>query len=1077
MANPNDLRLSVVVTATTDQLNAAMQQASQNVNQLVQSQNTAAGAAARHGAATDTATTALGRLHMQSGVLTSALHQLSGVFAAMGLAVGVKELIDLTNEYQNLQGRIRLVTGEGAAFTAAFAGVRDIAKSTYSDLKATGDLFTSIANATRDLGVSQEQQLALTKAINQAVQVSGASTEAAAGAITQLGQALASGTLRGDEFNSINEQTPRIMQALADGLGVARGALRGMAEQGQLTSDVVLKALLSQSSQLTAEFEKMPVTAGKAMAYLSTSFTDLIGSIDEAVGSNKALGEVIVNLADWVSGLGDDFARLFGEMDPELVATLGDSFERIVDILRTIGQAAAEHFTTVLDLIGALSKSISVMVGGADEDVSLLVRTLQGVNIVLGVMADGVKGIEILFTSVVVAVQFFAGAVAHAWSLITFGEVSARFKAAAEEMFAAADQTSARTMRMIDEFSSSTGKAITAAVTDSHTRLQEAADKSAKAYEDLKASGKASAADLKQSFAQMAEASLRATDGVISDDLRKKASNEGYQLALDESGKLIVKSLGEQAAASQETATKVETAFGESTVRIAKHADQVGVALKNLAKDAGIVLPSGADDADKMALALGQVILKADGAADAIANKMSAALKGMDAEKAGQFMTTLAGGLQKAGVSGEQFGLVMRSAAAAAAESIGVKLPGSLNGLSDAFSKSMAVTRSFGDSFEALGASGINASHLIKDSLDELLKRASNPAEINAAIGLWEEYGRNGVISNREVGDAVEAARLKIEQMTPGINGVTEAMKLLGLETKQQIANKAKDFEAAYSAVLNSGQATSGQMIEALRKTAQAAYDAGHLPWLQSQAEMQGLTVVVDNYGKVSLKAFGDSSGAARSNAAAVNEASGSYGAIASATQRAADGYAAMGDAAAAAGQQAISSLQAQIQKADELASKLRGAQVNSAGNLSGVSALGYGSADAVKALLLSSGYSGKDAASLAKDIFQGSVDEMRRQPIGQQSLTNAAIVEREVQRILAYNTKGTTGMIGSPADYGITAPATPRVPDSAPASTTRLELVGPNGQTVTASVPQGQDSQLIGMLTQLGIAKKLSGA
>lgn len=1069
MANPNDLRLSVVVTATTDQLNAAMQQASQNVNQLVQSQNTAAGAAARHGAATDTATTALGRLHMQSGVLTSALQQLSGVFAAMGLAVGVKELIDLTNEYQNLQGRIRLVTGEGAAFTAAFAGVRDIAKSTYSDLKATGDLFTSIANATRDLGVSQEQQLALTKAINQAVQVSGASTEAAAGAITQLGQALASGTLRGDEFNSINEQTPRIMQALADGLGVARGALRGMAEQGQLTSDVVLKALLSQSSQLTAEFEKMPVTAGKAMAYLSTSFTDLIGSIDEAVGSNKALGEVIVNLADWVSGLGDDFARLFGEMDPELVATLGDSFERIVDILRTIGQTAAEHFTTVLDLIGALSKSISVMAGGADEDVSLLVRTLQGVNIVLGVMADGVKGIEILFTSVVAAVQFFAGAVAHAWSLITFGEVSARFKAAAEEMFAAADQTSARTMRMIDEFSSSTGKAITAAVTDSHTRLQEAADKSAKAYEDLKASGKASAADLKQSFAQMAEASLRATDGVISDDLRKKASNEGYQLALDESGKLVVRTFAEQAAASADASNKVETAFGESTVRIAKQADQVGVALKNLAKDAGIVLPSGADDADKMALALGQVILKADGAADAIANKMSAALKGMDAEKAGQFMTTLAGGLQKAGVSGEQFGLVMRSAAAVAAESIGVKLPGSLNGLSEAFSKSMAVTRSFGDSFAALGASGINASHLIKDSLDELLKRASNPAELNALIGLWQQYGREGKISNRDLEDGLDAVRSKLDNLVPGINSVGEAFKLLGARSRAELATQAGDYEKAYQMILSSGQASAGELQKAYEKAARAAAAAGHDMWVENNASIVGLSASVDEFGKLTTERLDRATGSGQRFAGAIDAAG-------SSAMRAADGYAAMGDAAAAAGQQAISSLQAQIQKADELASKLRGAQVNSAGNLSGVSALGYGSADAVKALLLSSGYSGKDAASLAKDIFQGSVDEMRRQPIGQQSLTNAAIVEREVQRILSYNTKGTTGMIGSPADYGITAPATPRVPDSAPASTTRLELVGPNGQTVTAAVPQGQDSQLIGMLTQLGIAKKLSG-
>lgn len=1073
MANPNDLRLSVVVTATTDQLNAAMQQASQNVNQLVQSQNTAAGAAARHGAATDTATTALGRLHMQSGVLTSALHQLSGAFAAMGLAVGVKELIDLTNEYQNLQGRIRLVTGEGAAFTAAFAGVRDIAKSTYSDLKATGDLFTSIANATRDLGVSQEQQLALTKAINQAVQVSGASTEAAAGAITQLGQALASGTLRGDEFNSINEQTPRIMQALADGLGVARGALRGMAEQGQLTSDVVLKALLSQSSQLTAEFEKMPVTAGKAMAYLSTSFTDLIGSIDEAVGSNKALGEVIVNLADWVSGLGDDFARLFGEMDPELVATLGDSFERIVDILRTIGQTAAEHFTTVLDLIGALSKSISVMVGGADEDVSLLVRTLQGVNIVLGVMADGVKGIEILFTSVVAAVQFFAGAVAHAWSLITFGEVSARFKAAAEEMFAAADQTSARTMRMIDEFSSSTGKAITAAVTDSHTRLQEAADKSAKAYEDLKASGKASAADLKQSFAQMAEASLRATDGVISDDLRKKASNEGYQLALDESGKLVVRTFAEQAAASADASNKVETAFGESTVRIAKQADQVGVALKNLAKDAGIVLPSGADDADKMALALGQVILKADGAADAIANKMSAALKGMDAEKAGQFMTTLADGLQKAGVSGEQFGLVMRSAAAVAAESIGVKLPGSLNGLSEAFSKSMAVTRSFGDSFEALGASGINASHLIKDSLDELLKRASNPAELNALIGLWQQYGREGKISNQDLANGLDAVNRRLDAMVPGINSVNEAFKVLGLQSRSELAKQADEYQKSLQIVRNSGQATASQMAEAATKTATAMVAAGRTTEAEFVLMQAGLKGTVDESGRLIVESANKTASAVQQSNASVAV---STQALSNATQSAAAGYQTLGDAAVSAGQQAVSSIQQQIQKMDELASKARGAQVNSAGNLGGISATNYGNADAVKALLLSSGYSGKDAASLAKDIFQGSIDEMRRQPIGQQSLTNAAIIEREVQRILAYNTKGTTGMIGSPADYGITAPATPRVPDSAPASTTRLELVGPNGQTVTAAVPQGQDSQLIGMLTQLGIAKKLSG-
>jgi tape measure domain-containing protein len=214
------------------------------------------------------------------------------------LAGSLGDLARVADGYTNLQARIGLVTGEGQALQQAFDGVFQVAQRTNSSLETTGNLFTRIAAAGKDIGVTTQQALALTETINQAVQVSGASAQASDAALTQLIQGLQSGVLRGEEFNSVMEQAPRLAKALADGLGISTGALREQAQAGVLTSQTVIAALQGQADVVAREFSKLPPTVGRAITNLSTSWTQYVGEVDAANGISSAAASIITGLAN-----------------------------------------------------------------------------------------------------------------------------------------------------------------------------------------------------------------------------------------------------------------------------------------------------------------------------------------------------------------------------------------------------------------------------------------------------------------------------------------------------------------------------------------------------------------------------------------------------------------------------------------------------------------------------------------------------------------------------------------------------------------------------------------------------------
>ena len=218
---------------------------------------------------------------------------LTSAMAALGIGASATEIARTADEFKVLEARIGLVTSKSGNFTQAFEGVKKIAIETRSNLTATAELFTRVKTATDQLGYSQERALNLTDLVNKSLIVGGGLAASNEAAIYQFNQALQSGVLRGEEFNSVMEQAPRLARALADGLDVNIGKLRAMAGEGKLTSEVIVKALESQSKALNAEFGKMPVTIGQSIENLKTAWTLYIGEADAATGASERVANAI----------------------------------------------------------------------------------------------------------------------------------------------------------------------------------------------------------------------------------------------------------------------------------------------------------------------------------------------------------------------------------------------------------------------------------------------------------------------------------------------------------------------------------------------------------------------------------------------------------------------------------------------------------------------------------------------------------------------------------------------------------------------------------------------------------------
>ena len=204
-----------------------------------------------------------------------------------------KQAIAMMDSYTELQNRIRLVTHSQTEMAQATESVFDISSRTNQSVGATAQIYQRFAQNADRLNLSQLQVAELTETVAKSVAISGASAGAAEAALMQFGQALGSAELRGDELNSVIEQTPPLAQAIADGLGVSVGALKDMGKNGELSINKVITALEKAKSSVDSDFEKRVKTLSMSYTNLETSFIKYAGEADRTYGITQKLGESV----------------------------------------------------------------------------------------------------------------------------------------------------------------------------------------------------------------------------------------------------------------------------------------------------------------------------------------------------------------------------------------------------------------------------------------------------------------------------------------------------------------------------------------------------------------------------------------------------------------------------------------------------------------------------------------------------------------------------------------------------------------------------------------------------------------
>lgn len=279
------IKLAEQGTASTREMNDAIKKVTQDAsmlattNRLAAAQSEAVAAAARAQAAQTAALAAQERLEAQRAraaaqaaneqarahekemqAASGLVDKIKGLVGAYAGLQGLKTLVNMSDEMTQINGRLQLMTGSAEAAAAAQEKIFQAAqrsRGAYTDLAG---LVSQLGMMAPDTFGSTDELIAFAEQLQKQMAISGASGASAAAAMTQLTQALASGTLRGDELNSVLEQTPMIAKTIADYMGLTTGQLREVAAEGQVTADIVKNAMLSAADETNAAFESMPLT-------------------------------------------------------------------------------------------------------------------------------------------------------------------------------------------------------------------------------------------------------------------------------------------------------------------------------------------------------------------------------------------------------------------------------------------------------------------------------------------------------------------------------------------------------------------------------------------------------------------------------------------------------------------------------------------------------------------------------------------------------------------------------------------------------------------------------------------------
>lgn len=301
-----------------------------------------------------------------------------GALLAIGAAVGIGSLKNIADEYTNLENKLKLVTNSTSELKEAMRQTYIVANSATISWSASAEIYAKLAQNTEDLKISQEALGGVTDTIAKAIAISGVSSDEASRSMTQLGQALSLGYLRGQDFKSVMQQTPAVMKAVSIGLGATSGELLQMASNGELTNKVLIEAFQKSAPEISRMYAETATSIGGASETIKNAFMQFIGESDDAVGASTALvnslilisenfGAVasVIGVAAWIS--------LTRAVISQTVAMKATIATKLQEIAITNAAMAAKVQETAVEVNAARAK-----VGALAAEQNLIIAKLRG---------------------------------------------------------------------------------------------------------------------------------------------------------------------------------------------------------------------------------------------------------------------------------------------------------------------------------------------------------------------------------------------------------------------------------------------------------------------------------------------------------------------------------------------------------------------------------------------------------------------------------------------------------------------------------------------------------------------------
>lgn len=356
------------VDAKTDALLAAEKKVNESIKRIGDGLNQAGSAATKSAPKMKQLSKEIQGLGRESANLMTPLKGLLGLFGGIGLVQLGRDIIATADAWTQLQNRLRLVTDGTKELAQATEAVFNISQSTSQEIDTVAQVYQRFAQNAGRLGLSLNDVAEVTDVVAKAVAVSGASAEAASAALTQFGQGLASGTLRGEELNSVMEQTPALAQAIATGLGVSIGQLRQLGQDGKLTSSELIKALKAAGDSVNEQFDTRVKTSAQAWTELRNSVMRFVGELSGATNMSSSLADSITKISQAIDNADMDVLAQELEGIKGIISLVMDGIDELASVFK-------KYFP---EMASAANQSFTQMALTTAKEVDSVVSTFRG---------------------------------------------------------------------------------------------------------------------------------------------------------------------------------------------------------------------------------------------------------------------------------------------------------------------------------------------------------------------------------------------------------------------------------------------------------------------------------------------------------------------------------------------------------------------------------------------------------------------------------------------------------------------------------------------------------------------------